>query len=35
MVTNAASLAALGAVSAGSTSAKLALKNTPIHAHIA
>ena len=35
MVANAASLAAIGADPAGSESAKLAFRNTPIHAHIA
>jgi hypothetical protein len=35
IVANAASFAAAGAVSGGRRSAKLALKNTPIHAHIA
>ena len=35
IVANAASLAATSAVPAGSESAKLALRNTPIHAHIA
>jgi hypothetical protein len=34
-VTNAASLAAVAAVPAGNVSAKLASRNTPIHAHIA
>ena len=35
IVAKAASLAAIGARSAGNVKAKLALKNTPIHAHIA
>ena len=35
MVAKAASRAATGAEAAGSTSAKLAFRNTPIHAHIA
>jgi hypothetical protein len=35
MVANAASFAYVGATSAGSVSAKLAWRNTPIHAHIA
>jgi hypothetical protein len=35
IVANAASLAAVGATSAGIVNAKLALKNTPIHAHMA
>ena len=35
IVANAASFAAVGAASAGIVSAKLAGRNTPIHAHIA
>src|SRR5947207_9095798 len=35
IVANAASLALVGAMAAGSVDAKLAFKNTPIHAHIA